>query len=70
MIFPRYVCIIANVMGKTECSAYLSVTDGAPALTGATGLLVTCAASAVLLWKWRTMLQTTHITMMMKTTTM
>ena len=62
----RYVCIIANVMGKTECAAYLSVKDGAPAPAAAFGgpALVACAASAVLLWKWRT-LQTTHITTVM-----
>lgn len=31
--FGRYYCLIANVMGETECTAYLSIRSNAPILS-------------------------------------
>ena len=37
--FGRYYCLIANVMGETECTAYLSIRSNATKLLSATTAL-------------------------------
>lgn len=47
ILFSRYYCVIENVMGKNECTAYLSIRSSAP--PGASSLTKTMLLISVLL---------------------